>query len=124
MELHPVKRVKKHPLNLDNHPVLGIASPVYDFNFSRVMRNWMKTIPRASESKRVFFVDTAAGLPADSIRVARTIMQGRNYTLIGALLIAKVVDFYFMKMKKRKVIPAYGRQLKVESDLSSKMSLN
>ena len=84
----PVQTVKKDPLDFDKISVLGIATPIYEFNFSRVIRKWMKTIPVAESPKKVFFIDTSGGIPGDAIKMAEEIMKSKNYHSIGALEIA------------------------------------
>jgi ferredoxin/flavodoxin len=84
----PVQTVKNDPLDFDKISVLGIASPIYEFNFARVIRNWIKTIPVTESPKKVFFIDTSGGAPGDAIRMAEEIMKKKNYHSIGALEIA------------------------------------
>ncbi|MHA2297854.1 MAG: EFR1 family ferrodoxin [Candidatus Hodarchaeales archaeon] len=95
-ELVPLKRAKKGSLNHEKFPILGIASPVYDFNFCKAVRYWMKNIPHSSNPKNVFLIDTTAGLPADSMRVAREIMHEKNYSSMGALeVVAPTTEPFF-----------------------------
>ncbi|MHA1451145.1 MAG: flavodoxin family protein, partial [Candidatus Hodarchaeales archaeon] len=73
MELIPVKRAEKHPEILDAD-IIGIASPIYEFNLSRVIRSWMTTIPTSEDEKKVFFIDTSGGMPCDAIKIAEKMM--------------------------------------------------
>lgn len=84
----PVQSVEKDPLDFEKISVLGIASPIYEFNFARVVRNWMKTIPIAENPKKVFFIDTSGGAPADAIKMAEEKLKSKNYKSIGALEVA------------------------------------
>lgn len=88
INLISISKVKKQKLNLDKIPFLGIASPVYEFNLSRVIRHWMETIPKSVIQKKVFFINTSGGIPCSSIEIAEQIMKEKNYQLIGALEIA------------------------------------
>ncbi len=81
----PIKKVNEPLLDFDEIPILGIASPVYDFNLSRIVRFWMRNIPRSNVPKDVFLIETCAGIPCASIDVAQSILREKNYTLIGAL---------------------------------------
>jgi len=80
-----VQSAKKDPLDFEKNSVLGIATPIYEFNFARVIRKWMKTIPVAESPKKVFFIDTSGGAPGDAIKMAEEIMKSKNYHSIGAL---------------------------------------
>lgn len=84
----PVQSAKKDPLDFEEISVLGVATPIYEFNFARVIRKWMKTIPVAESPKKVFFIDTSGGAPGDAIKMAEEIMENKNYNSIGALEVA------------------------------------
>jgi ferredoxin/flavodoxin len=84
----PVQSAKNDLLNFEEISVLGIATPIYEFNFARVIRNWMKTIPVAETPKKVFFIDTSGGAPGGAIKTAEEIMKSKNYRSIGALEVA------------------------------------
>jgi len=84
----PVQSAKKDPLDFEKISVLGIATPIYEFNFARVIRKWMKTIPLAESPKKVFFINTSGGAPGGAIKLAEEIMKNKNYHSIGALEVA------------------------------------
>ena len=78
LELIPVKRAGKYPEILESD-IIGIASPIYEFNLSRVIRSWMSTIPVSENQKKVFFIDTSGGMPCDSIKIAEKMMESKNF---------------------------------------------
>jgi ferredoxin/flavodoxin len=85
IDLIPIKNIHEPLLNFDEIPILGIASPVYDFNFSRIVRFWMRNIPYSTEPKKVFLIETCAGIPCASIDVVQKTLLDKNYSLVGAL---------------------------------------
>lgn len=85
VELLPVKTAD--PGVMGELPLLGLASPVYEFNFAPVMREWISRLPDAPSRlvRKVFLVDTSGGIPGGAITSIERDLRAKQYTPLGAL---------------------------------------
>lgn len=84
-QLIPWTSFKSGAIDLIKYDVFGLGSPIYALSYPPFVISLLKELPKAENEQKFFLFDTNAGLPGNTLKVAKNILEKKGYSFLGAL---------------------------------------
>lgn len=99
MAIKLCKIEESRPADLDLEHTIGLGFPVAELSTYDFVWNFIKSLPRASDTE-IFMVDTLAGFSGGIVGPVRKIVEKKGYIPIGACEIVMPPNIFYIQDKK------------------------